>query len=91
LARADGYATVADQVLSVSVAAGLLANDTDPINDGALVVSRLIVDGIGLAIGQTHTLSTSATLSVNADGSFVFDPTNAGLYSALTRDEPPLS
>ena len=59
-ALADGYAATEEQVLTVSAAAGVLANDTDAESD-ALVAQ--------LVSGPAH-----GSLTLNADGSFSYTP-----------------
>jgi len=90
IARNDGFTIIANQVLNKDATNGPLANDTNPL-PGDLTVSRLLVNGGSLTLGQTHTLSTFATLRVNVDGSLVFDPTRATAYQSLTRDAAPLT
>ena len=90
IARNDGFTIIANQVLNKDATNGPLANDTNPL-PGDLTVSRLLVNGGSLTLGQTHTLSTFATLRVNVDGSLVFDPTSATAYQSLTRDAAPLT
>jgi ELWxxDGT repeat protein/VCBS repeat-containing protein len=58
---ADSYQTNEDTVLTVPVATGLLANDSDPDGDQLTVV--------------LETPPAHGTLELNADGSFVFTPT----------------
>ena len=62
----DSYATEAGKTLSITAAAGLLANDADA--EGGLAVAE--VEGQAANIGEAITLSSGATLIVNADGSF---------------------
>ena len=90
IASNDGFTIIANQVLNKDATNGPLANDTNPL-PGDLTVSRLVVDGASLTLGQTHTLSTLATLRVDVDGSLVFDPTSATAYQLLTRDAAPLT
>jgi VCBS repeat-containing protein len=62
-AAADEYSTDQDTALTIDAAAGVLANDTDPDGDP---LSAILVSG-----------PTSGTLTLNADGSFVYTP-NSG-------------
>jgi VCBS repeat-containing protein len=60
LATADAYTTSEDTPLTVSAAAGVLANDSDPNNDPLTAV---------LVASPQH-----GTLTLNADGSFTYTP-----------------
>ncbi len=60
LALADAHAVAEDGVLSVAVAQGVLANDTDP--DGGSLTARLV------------TGPANGSLSFAADGSFTYRP-----------------
>ncbi|MGC1272443.1 MAG: ELWxxDGT repeat protein [Planctomycetaceae bacterium] len=51
----------------------VVANDDEP--DGPLVVTA--VNGDAALVGTTFTLDSGAKLTVNADGTFVFDPSGA--------------
>ncbi len=69
LAAGDSYQTAKSGLLTVSLAQGLLANDTDP--DTADVIEVTAVDTGG----------TQGTVSWNSDGSFTYDP--AGKFAHL--------
>ena len=72
LAEDDTYAVNEDEVLTVDAAAGLLANDSDV--DGSAV----------LTVGGYDAVSVlGATVTVNADGSFSYDPRDAAALEAL--------
>ena len=58
----ESYTNFLNQTLLVDSSNGLLANDTDP-DGGTLSVNPTVVSG-----------PTSGTLSLNSDGSFVFNP-----------------
>jgi hypothetical protein len=60
LAFADSYSLSEDETLTVSAAAGLLANDSDPENDP---LTALLESG-----------PSKGTLTLNADGSFSYRP-----------------
>jgi len=60
VAVADTYDAVEEQELGVSIAAGILSNDTDVDGD---TLTAALVDG-----------TTNGTLSMSADGSFVYTP-----------------
>ena len=70
----DAYATDEDTVLNVP-ASGVLANDTDPESDPLAVTAFDAVSAQG------------ATVGVNADGSFSYDPTGASALQALDNAE----
>ena len=73
----DSYATTQN----ASLAAGsVLSNDTDPLG-GTLSASG--VNGSGAAIGNTITLASGALLTMNADGTFVYDPN--GAFNSLAQ------
>jgi len=67
----DDVATDADDVLSVA-APGLLANDTDPDAGDTLTV-----------VAETITSTLGASVTLNADGSFSYDPTAVAALIAL--------
>ena len=88
----DQYRTRVDRTLTGNV----LANDTDPDGDPLIVTA---VNGDTTAVGQTVTLPSGAQLTVNADGTFIYEPDNAfpGLaageeardgFSYFVTDEP---
>lgn len=89
--KPDGFSTVADNVLSVDSSLGLLQNDVNPNEGSALVVSELRIGGVLFDLNTLHELATGARLRVNDDGSFVFDPTGAEIYTSMTRDEAGLT
>ena len=69
--------TVAEDVsLNVLAAQGLLANDTD-IDGDALSVSKFTIAGVtgDIAVGTPYTIP-AGTITINADGSYVFVPAN---------------
>ena len=88
----DQYRTPVDRTLAGNV----LANDTDPDGDPLIVTA---VNGDTSAVGQMVTLPSGAQLTVNADGTFIYEPDNAfpGLaageeardgFSYFVTDEP---
>jgi VCBS repeat-containing protein len=82
VARADSYATSNGETLAVT-GAGMLANDTDvDAGDSVLVAA---INGDAAAPGTAITLASGARLTVNADGSFTYDPT--GAFAALGAGE----
>ena len=82
----DSYAIGQDEVLSVA-ANGLMANDSDPDTDSSFTVTEFGIPFIGDLDG-TSTLG--ATVSLNADGAFSYDPSTSGALQALIRTDPPL-
>ena len=82
----DSYAIGQDEVLSVA-ANGLMANDSDPATDSNFTVTEFGIPFIGDLDG-TSTLG--ATVSLNADGAFSYDPSTSGALQALIRTDPPL-
>ncbi|MCZ6603856.1 MAG: Ig-like domain-containing protein, partial [Alphaproteobacteria bacterium] len=73
-AGSDTGAVDEDSVLEAASADGLLANDADPENDPLTVVA---VNGDDELVGQAFTLPSGAQLTVQADGSYRFDPAGA--------------
>ena len=81
----DGITAVADTgstdqgtVLSVNAASGVLTNDTD-LDSDPLSVSE--VNGAAGDVGTAITLGSGALLTLNADGSYDYDPN--GVYDGL--------
>ena len=73
----DAPVTIADIVWpeSDSAATGdLLSNDSDPEGDALSVTA---INGEPVVFGQAVTLPSGATVTVNADGSFLYDPNDA--------------
>ena len=70
-----GQSTDEDTILNVTAANGVLNNDTDPEND-ALSVS-----------GADSSSAQGATVTVNADGSYSYNPTGAAALQALSIGE----
>ncbi len=87
-----GDALSADRVLAHFEAAdeaggtggSVLENDTDADSD-ALTVSAL--NGDSGSIGQATVLASGATVTLNADGTFQYDPTTSAIFNALTDGE----
>jgi VCBS repeat-containing protein len=75
VARADTYASDENQVLVVG-GNGVLANDTDPDAAAALGV-----------VAGTYTTALGATVVLNADGSFSYDPRHVSGINALHTGE----
>jgi len=77
----DQNTTDEDTVLSVDAASGVLGNDLDPDGDDTLTV--IAVNGDGEAVGNTITLLSGAQLTLNADGSYDYDPNSQFDYLAF--------
>ena len=75
----DTAQTSAGDVLSGS---SLLGNDSDPDGDALTVAS---VNGAAANVGEEITLASGATLRVNADGTFEYDPN--GAFDGLSSSE----
>jgi VCBS repeat-containing protein len=78
-AQDDTNSTDEDTVLTVEVAEGVLANDDDPDEADTLEVSA--VEGDAANVGTEFELPSGALLTLNADGSYVYDPN--GAFEAL--------
>ena len=61
-----------------TVAGNVLANDSDGNGDSLSVLS---VNGVAGSVGQQITLASGALLTLNADGSYLYDPN--GAFDAL--------
>ena len=72
-ATSDSYDANNNAVLSQNAAGGVLANDTDPDGD-ALSVDQL--NGTG-GTAPSGTSAKGAAVTLNADGSFSYDPTGS--------------
>ncbi|WP_158265103.1 Ig-like domain-containing protein [Blastopirellula marina] len=77
----DAYATTEDEVLSIG-AAGVLENDTDADGDSLTVAD---INGIAADVGTQISLESGALLTLNADGSFDYDPN--GAFASLAEGE----
>ena len=80
----DSYAIGQDEVLSVA-AIGLMGNDSDPDADDSISVSEFGTTG---NLSGTSTLG--ATVVLNANGAFSYDPSTSAALQALTRTATPL-
>ncbi|OLO02558.1 Ig-like domain-containing protein, partial [Salinicola socius] len=74
VAVADTGITGENATLNVSAAQGVLANDSD-VDGGTLSVSA--VNGVTGSVGQAITGSNGGTFTLNADGSYSFNPGTA--------------
>ncbi|KAI9549361.1 hypothetical protein GHT06_003727 [Daphnia sinensis] len=68
----------------VTASGNVLTNDTDLEGDD-LSISKITVDGVDYAVGTPHTMA-SGILTVNADGTFTFEPA-----SGFTGDVPAIT
>ncbi|WP_179215062.1 cadherin-like domain-containing protein, partial [Achromobacter xylosoxidans] len=71
IAAGDSDAASEDSALDISAQDGVLANDRDPDGD-ALTVSQ--VNGNAASVGAAIAGSHGGTFTLNADGSYRFDP-----------------
>ncbi len=70
--NADTFATTESSVgVNGGTNANLLANDSDPDGDSFAIIA---VNGSSANIGNQFTLASGALLTVNADGSYAYDP-----------------
>ena len=67
----QNYATSEDASLNVVASEGVLINDYDPEGDALSVVA---VNGSAPGVGTAVTLASGAQVTLNADGSFSYDP-----------------
>ncbi len=74
VAVADTGSTGENATLTVDAAQGVLANDSD-VDGGTLTVSA--VDGTDTNVGQAIAGSNGGTFTLNADGSYSFNPGTA--------------
>ena len=84
VANPDSYTATNNAVLTENVAGGVLANDTDPDGD-ALAVDQL--NGTGGTAPFTGTSAKGAAVTMNADGSFTYDPTGSAVLQAIPRGQ----
>ena len=80
----DVGTTNEDTVLSVP-AAGVLTNDTDP--DAGDTKTVVAVNGSGANVGTAITTAKGATLTLNANGSYTYDPIAVAAFQALDTGE----
>ena len=77
----DSFATATDTALNITAANGVLANDIADQNSPITVTE---INGTAVNIGQEITLDSGALVTLNADGSFDYDPN--GAFDALTSN-----
>ncbi len=78
----DDYDTAEINTTLTVPAPGVLVNDTDANEENQLEVTLFLVNGASFNAGQTANF-TEGSMTINADGSYVFVPT-----SAYTGDVP---
>ncbi|MBU3008433.1 VCBS domain-containing protein [Cobetia amphilecti] len=83
VATDDASTTDEDTALATADTTNVLVNDIDVDADSALVVSQ--VNGSGANVGQPVTGSEGGDFTLNADGSWSFDP--SGDFEALKNGE----
>ena len=83
-ANADAASINEDAILNVS-GAGVLANDTD--GDAGDTKTLVAVDGDAAKVGNFFSTSQGALLTVNANGSYSYNPTSAVLLQALATGQ----
>src|SRR5439155_502568 len=71
------YQVVHDHTLTANTN-GLLAFNSDQDGDA---LSLIAINGVATYVGQTITLASGATLTVNADGTFTFVPAGGSAYT----------
>ncbi|NNG03874.1 MAG: tandem-95 repeat protein, partial [Inquilinus sp.] len=79
----DVAATDEDLAFTVIAADGVLSNDSDVDLGDTLTVSA--VQGVAANVGSAMTLASGALLTMNADGSYSYDPN--GQYDSLRAGE----
>ncbi len=77
----DNYTVAANEVLTGNV----MDNDSDPDVNDTTVVTKVTVAGVDYAVGEEITLPSGALLTVNADGTFTYNPN--GVFDALGEGE----
>ncbi|MCA9934704.1 MAG: protein kinase [Ardenticatenaceae bacterium] len=68
----DDTGTTDEDTLLTVAAPGVLGNDTDV--DGTATLAVIAVNGSAVNVGVQITLSSGALLTLNADGSYTYDP-----------------
>ncbi|MEE2685273.1 MAG: Ig-like domain-containing protein [Planctomycetota bacterium] len=80
----DAYATDQDTPLTTTGANGVLSNDSDPDNGDIPVVIELNSNSAN--INADVTTSLGATVNMQANGTFSYDPTTSATLRALDQD-----
>jgi len=77
IANIDTGTTDEDTLLTVNAISGVLANDSGT----GLTVSE--VNGVAADVGNTIILSSGASLTLNSDGSYSYDPTAVASFETI--------
>ena len=80
----DSYAATSSAVLTMPASAGVLANDSDSAHN-VLAVDQ--VNGSGGTPPLHTTSAKGAAITMNADGSFTYDPTVSAALTALSNGQ----
>ncbi|MBB6236584.1 putative repeat protein (TIGR01451 family), partial [Pedobacter sp. AK013] len=82
---ADTKSTNEDVTLTVSAANGVLSNDSD-IDNNTLTITKYSIAGVDYAPGSSNLITGVGTITLNADGSYVFVPVANynGIVPAIT-------
>lgn len=86
----DAFPVNADVPLAADPAYNLLANDRDASDSGSLTiiaVNPTELDDGAANVGAPITLASGAVLTVNADGTFALDPSDAARLRSLAEGE----
>jgi uncharacterized repeat protein (TIGR01451 family)/gliding motility-associated-like protein len=70
---ADTKTTNEDVTLTITAANGVLSNDTD-IDNNTLTITKYSIAGVDYAPGSSNLIIGVGTITLNADGSYVFVP-----------------
>ena len=82
VANPDSFTTSNNATLNQNAASGVLANDTD-LDGDTLSVDN--VNGVGGTAPFTATTAQGATVTLQSDGSFSYDPTGSAVLQALSH------
>jgi VCBS repeat-containing protein len=81
VAHADAFSTTEDTAaVAGTVAAGVLGNDVDPDTNDNTGITVTAVNGSSADVGTQITLASGALLTLNADGTYSYDPNHAFDY-----------
>ncbi len=78
----DTNSTSENSTLNIS-GPGVLGNDTDPDTGDTLTVTEF--NGSGANVGNPQTTGQGATVTLNGDGSYSYDPTGSATLQALAE------
>ena len=81
VAHADAFSTAENAAaVAGTVAAGVLGNDVDPDTNDNTGITVTAVNGSTADVGTQITLASGALLTLNADGTYTYDPNHAFDY-----------